>query len=851
MVDMDFLSALFSGQTGTDDPARAGIAQVPQAEAPLPPPIPGPSPPPIPPPSIPPPSVTPPSPDPDADLRRQYDAAVAQYSQTEGKQGQGYYNSEQSGRPKPESFDQYRARWQSPTSQPGGAGESQVPARVLATLGNARPVQAPGGGDLPVNLIGPQTGPYAALQQVAQNAQGGSQQAAPPPQAAAPQSNGTPAATSYGPLMDRILRQIDAREKSGWSDNLLRFGLAAMAAGGKPGATTLGALGEGGLSALSAQDANRGQDLKALLSGAQASNLLSETALRQNQLAAVNNLPPIPGSAAAPASGGTGATPSGTQGPLPPNMTKIASTLSQLGHNPAQIAGALGWATAESGAQDTNTRSLNNTGKDGQLGGSYGWQQWLAERRDQLKDFAKSQSGRVDDPVIQAKFFDHEMRTPGSGAGQAAQAAYWNANSPDRAVVAMAHYGRGEGYSPDNPQGTVGFSKRLAAAQQIYGSIAGSGASAPPPGSSTQNGVMVTAPQAMAYGRALEAAGRKEEAGAWFKYADPQFNPSIVGATEVAKNVAKYAEPQFDPRIVGATEAAKEGQKIQHTRDGYIMRGGQIVGAVPRQVEVTDAAGNESKIWITPPIPGNAPVAADQPGAAATAGAAPNAGQIGPGLTTKIGPGERERLVKRGMEEETQRQSVISQADAAQTQQAALQNMRDSAPNIVTGPFAPHAQEAARWLRYVSPSFDGQVSNYEDFTKNSGIVLRAVTREVSSREAVQGLLLFKSQLPDTDQSPKGFDRVSSQFMGLNDFKIVKAQAQKDWEDQHQGSIAGFETTFQKQVTPLAFMFMRLSPSDQAELAGKLSSTTEGQALKQKLTQQIGLVKRSGYDAVIQ
>ncbi len=113
------------------------------------------------------------------------------------------------------------------------------------------------------------------------------------------------------------------------------------------------------------------------------------------------------------------------------------------------------------------------------------------------------------------------------------------------------------------------------------------------------------------------------------------------------------------------------------------------------------------------------------------------------------------------------------------------------------------------------------------------------------------MLLFKSQLPDTAQSPKGFDRVSAQLMGLNDFKIVKGQAQQDWEKDHGGSVAGFETAFQKQLTPLAFMFMRLSAPDQLELATNLSKTAEGKALRAKLSEQILHVKKQGYDGVIQ
>jgi hypothetical protein len=74
---------------------------------------------------------------------------------------------------------------------------------------------------------------------------------------------------------DNITRQADKAEASDlfkykplatskpdiW-ENLLRFGLASMAAGGKPGATTLGALGEGGLAAFAAHQKAAQSDIE-------------------------------------------------------------------------------------------------------------------------------------------------------------------------------------------------------------------------------------------------------------------------------------------------------------------------------------------------------------------------------------------------------------------------------------------------------------------------------------------------------------------------------------------------------------------------------------------------------------
>ena len=160
-------------------------------------------------------------------------------------------------------------------------------------------------------------------------------------------------------------------------------------------------------------------------------------------------------------------------GALGPNEQVIAKTLGDFGHNPAQISAALGWGHVESGNNktgDINPGIVNNSGRDGQLGGSFGWQQWLADRRDALNAFATQQGTSPSDPATQAKFFDQEMRT-GKGAGALASAAYWKAQTPDQATIAMAHYGRGAGYSATNPQNTVGFDSRLAAANKYYNTL--------------------------------------------------------------------------------------------------------------------------------------------------------------------------------------------------------------------------------------------------------------------------------------------------------------------------------------------------------------------------------------------
>lgn len=150
------------------------------------------------------------------------------------------------------SFAQPQAQPQpsAPNLMSGGGG---MP-RVLAQLPSAQPTPAPGGDmsmqQAGVNLLGQPTpgSPYANIRAAAPQAQ----PAAAPP-TAAPATNYSPGAraSQFATRIDNSPLTNYApppSTKPGFYDNLMRFGLAAMQAGGKPGSTLLGALGEAGLS---------------------------------------------------------------------------------------------------------------------------------------------------------------------------------------------------------------------------------------------------------------------------------------------------------------------------------------------------------------------------------------------------------------------------------------------------------------------------------------------------------------------------------------------------------------------------------------------------------------------------
>ena len=290
--------------------------------------------------------------------------------------------------------------------------------------------------------------------------------------------------------------------------------------------------------------------------------------------------------------------------------------------------------------------------------------------------------------------------------------------------------------------------------------------------------------------------------------------------------------PQAQGAVAGAVAGAEAPAKIAVEQNRPIVSGPESSVVIPGQMGAPALPGA--------PSPTGAP-------ASLVPGGAQAPGVVKQGLS----PYQSTAQTKRATEEEEVRAGTIADAKSAQGQQATLQNAMDQVPSFTTGPFAEHVQEAGRYLRLIDPKWDGQVASYEDFVKNSGALLRQAVHDVSSRAAVQEYNLIGKTLPGPDMSPQGLQRVFGQLMGLNDYKIAKAQAQQTWEAARGGSVGGFETDWQKQVTPYAFMISRMAPQDLQEMKAKLETTQEGRAQLSKIVDQLRYVKSTGLDQALQ
>jgi hypothetical protein len=327
--------------------------------------------------------------------------------------------------------------------------------------------------------------------------------------------------------------------------------------------------------------------------------------------------------------------------------------------------------------------------------------------------------------------------------------------------------------------------------------------------------------------------------------------PALI---QQAAGVAQAQNPALIQRAAGVT-AAQTANQFHTAKPGSAFGvGANLTGMVPIQRnEVDPSTGAEYPRFISPPTPGMVPPASGTPGAQSPTGQATPPG-IAPGtLPIKLGPGQEVALKERAEAEQKDRQETIEQGEAAQGQQAILMRLKADAPNFVQGPLAQHYQELGTYARLFDPSWNGQVANFEDFVKNAGSLTRAAVRETSARAAVQEFKLIDATLPSPSMSPQGLQQVANEYMGLNDYKVAKAQAQQNWEQQHGGigNVSGFETAWQGQVSPYAFVFNRMDPTQQRSLVGQLRGSSEGQRELSHLAQQLHYIKGSGLEPYIQ
>ncbi len=181
-----------------------------------------------------------------------------------------------------------------------------------------------------------------------------------------------------------------------------------------------------------------------------------------------------------------------------------------------------------------------------------------------------------------------------------------------------------------------------------------------------------------------------------------------------------------------------------------------------------------------------------------------------------------------------------------------IDQMRQESRTWPMGKFANISGEANALLDGYREQFNlpgvQAAGDYQAFNKNAMELARQTVRATSARAAYQEMTLIQSALPKADMSRIGFSQIADQLQGANDFALAQQQAKNNWMQQNGGNLNGFESWFNRSLSPGVFLINRMDPDARTKVFNKLSATDNGRKLIDKWAQQgqyarsIGLIQ---------
>jgi hypothetical protein len=202
---------------------------------------------------------------------------------------------------------------------------------------------------------------------------------------------------------------------------------------------------------------------------------------------------------------------------------------------------------------------------------------------------------------------------------------------------------------------------------------------------------------------------------------------------------------------------------------------------------------------------------------------------------------------------------LATSAENARQQNFTLDSMRRESQSWRMGKWSDVENSAKQYMKsianglgYDSTPWDAKIADFESFKKNAGTLTRQAVRETSPRAAAQEFILIQSQLPSADMSKGGFEQIATQFQAVNDYQIAKHQAGQAWRDQHK-TMDGFDASWNRAVTPSAFLVNRLAqtnPTELRSLKANLEQTADGRAALASITQQVRWAHQYGLDQLV-
>ena len=191
-----------------------------------------------------------------------------------------------------------------------------------------------------------------------------------------------------------------------------------------------------------------------------------------------------------------------------------------------------------------------------------------------------------------------------------------------------------------------------------------------------------------------------------------------------------------------------------------------------------------------------------------------------------------------------------------------LKNMRDDVDRLSTGKGATFTNTARQWIqsaqtlpgvgdvvKKITGDMSDPIAAFEALQKNAGQLTRATLKDVEGKAASE-YQMIQRQLPNVEMSPRGIKLVTAQMIAPEDYKQAKLQAADNWKKSHSQSLAGFESDWNKNISPSTFLFARLPDDDRNTLIKNLSKTGEGRAQLDNIKRQAKWAHDNGLDEFI-
>lgn len=207
--------------------------------------------------------------------------------------------------------------------------------------------------------------------------------------------------------------------------------------------------------------------------------------------------------------------------------------------------------------------------------------------------------------------------------------------------------------------------------------------------------------------------------------------------------------------------------------------------------------------------------------------------------------------------------AVDANADAAIKQQYIYNNMDASKPKFVGGKGSTVWNEANAYLLQAGNALNAargpdnqidlsalndKISNYQDFKKNGVNLVGAATKAVSPRAAVQEMNFLSQGVPNNEMTDKGYDLIMNQLHAVSDFSLAQQKAKNIWLSNPKNTthtLNGFDGWFNENIDPSVFMLHRMSPEDASAAISYVKSQPHGDAMANKIANQMEMAQRLG------